>query len=232
MIEVLDKILLSDNACEEFYKNYQNKEFKKWLLSFLPEVEDCRVQQQNNPWHIYPCLDHILHSVEEINKQTIGMSYPNRRMLAYTMFLHDIGKPSCYLRRFSKLYDREVDSFFGHNKASEQIAKRVLPEFNFTKQERREIRLLVNEHDIFMFMVLEDDGNKFHHVVSSELINEYIERFNQVGNGIKLMKWLIKVGRADNKAQNPEMTKVPFKVLKTIENILNENYKKDKIEKE
>ena len=224
MNEVLDKILLGDNVCKDFYENYNKKQFKDWLLSILPEVEDCRVQQQDNPWHIYSCLDHILHSVEEINKQTKGMSLANRRVLAYTMFLHDIGKPSCYLRRFSKLYDREVDSFFGHNKASEEIAKRVLQDFNFNKQERREIRLLVNEHDIFMFMVLEDDGNKFHHVVNNELIDEYIKRFNQVGNGQKLMKWLVKVGIADNKAQNPEMTKNAMKVIDVISNILYEKH--------
>ena len=73
MLEILDNILLSDDVTNEFYKNYDNKDFKTWILSILPEIEDCKNQQQDNPWHIYSVLNHILHSVEEMNKQTKNM---------------------------------------------------------------------------------------------------------------------------------------------------------------
>ena len=109
MIKVLDSILLNDNVVQEFYKHYKETGFHKWLLNLLPEVEACRNLKQDNPWHIYNCLDHILHSVEQMNNQTKGLNHEERRMLAYTMFLHDMGKPECYLRRYSKLYKREVD---------------------------------------------------------------------------------------------------------------------------
>ena len=38
----------------------------------MPQVEDCKNQEQNNPWHKYNVLDHILHSVEEMNKQFVA----------------------------------------------------------------------------------------------------------------------------------------------------------------
>ncbi len=220
MIELLDKILLSDNVKDEFYKNYENKEFKTWLLSILPEIEDCAKQQQDNPWHIYNCLDHILHSVETINKLDKDYDKEVRRELAYTMFLHDIGKPKCYIRRYSKLYGREVDSFFNHNLESEKIAKRVLPQFNFNEKQQQVINLLVENHDIFMFIKQTDDGNKFHKVLTMKLFESYVNEFNKVDDGTKIMEYLLKVGRADSSAQNPKMTKNSFKLLDAMEEML------------
>ena len=117
-INVLKDILLSENVLSDFYNNYKG-EFKNWLLEILPEIEDCRNQQQNNPWHKYNVLDHILHSVEEMNKQTKDFK-EDRLMLATTMFLHDIGKPECHISRI--VDGKPRDSFFNHNIASEKIA--------------------------------------------------------------------------------------------------------------
>lgn len=127
MKKILDSILLSKNAMQRFYEYYNEKDFKDWILSLLSEVEQCKNLKQDNPWHIFNCLDHILKSVEYMNKQTVNLNYKERKMLAYVMFLHDIGKPECYLRRYSKLYGRKVDSFFNHNQASVKIADRILP---------------------------------------------------------------------------------------------------------
>ena len=217
---LLDRILLSDRANEEFDINYKNLQFKNWLLELLPEVEKCKNLKQDNPWHIYPCLEHILHSVEEMNKQTQTLKPENRRLLAYTMFLHDIGKPDCVIRRFSKQYNREVDSFFNHNKAGVRIAKRVLKDLGFSKQEENLILSFIDKHDMFMFITLEDDGNKFHKVLTNELIKEEVEEFNKFGNGAELFKYLIMVGRSDNLAQNPELTGESLQLLNTMENML------------
>ena len=216
----LDKILLSDNVCDEFYKNYQNNEFKQWLLGVLPEIEACKETSQDNPWHIYNCLDHILHSVESINKQTKGLGVQTRKMLAYVMFLHDIGKPKCLIRRYSKLYNREIDSYFNHNLASKDVAERVLKDFGFDKKQQEIIKLLVEEHDIFMFITLKPDGNKYHRVLTPELIEEQIEKYNAVGDGKTLLKQLIMVGRADNLAQNPKMTANALTLLDKMQEML------------
>lgn len=145
-----------------------------------------------------------------------------RRMLAYTMFLYDIGKPDCAIRRYSKQYNREVDSFFNHNKASVRIAKRVLEKFDFNKNQQQIILELIDKHDIFMFITLEDDGNKYHKVLTKNLICEEIENLNKFGNGEELLQYLIMVGRADNMAQNPEMTANSLHLLNTMETMINQ----------
>ena len=125
-----------------------------------------------------------------MNKQTANLNIKERKMLAYVMFLHDIGKPECYLRRYSKLYGREVDSFFNHNKSSVKVAERVLPNLGFNNEEIEKMKLLINEHDVFMFLTLEDDGNKYHSVLTPSVVNEMIVKFNQVGDGAKLLNYL------------------------------------------
>lgn len=226
MRNLLDRILLSENVVKEFNINYNNLQFKNWLLSLLPEVERCKNLKQDNPWHIYNCLEHILHSVEEMNRQTISLDLNTRRMLAYTMFLHDIGKPDCAIRRFSKQYNREVDSFFNHNKAGVRIAKRVLKDFGFTKREENIILAFVEKHDMFMFITLTDDGNKYHKVLTNDLIKDEIAELNKFGNGEELLQYLIMVGSSDNMAQNPEMTKNSLKLLDTMQEMLSNLHNK------
>lgn len=221
MIEILDEILLSDNVVEKFFENYENNNFKTWLLNILPEVEDCKNQQQDNPWHIYDCLNHILHSVEHINAQTKNLPNNIRRMLAYVMFYHDIGKPACHIRRFGKLYGREVDSFFGHNLKSEEIANRTLAVFGFDSREIKIMLKLINKHDIFMFIRMNNDGNSHHRVLNNALLKEEIDDLNSVGNGRELLHYLIMIGRSDNRSQNPELTKPSLKMLDCMTEMLN-----------
>lgn len=220
MLETLDRVLLSASPVDNFYKMYSQGEFKTWLLGVLPEVEDCKNLKQDNPWHIYGCLDHILHSVEEINKLTGNLPQETRRMLAYTMFLHDIGKPSCHLRRYSKKYGREIDSFFNHNLASKKVAERVLSKLRFSDEEKCAMEMFIEMHDIFMFITLKDDGNKFHHVLTPEYLDSEIQKLDKVGDGKTLMKYLVLVGIADNKAQNPQMTKDSLHLLDVITGML------------
>ncbi len=221
MIQKLDLILTSDNVVEKFKSNYaNNSNFKKWILNLLPEVEDCNNQKQDNPWHIYDCLTHILHSVNNINKQTKDLEFNKRRMLAYCMFLHDIGKPAKHIRRFSKAYNRDVDSFFDHNVKSAEIAKRVLPKLNFTKTEIDIMEKLILKHDIFMFITLNKTDNPHHRVLNYQLLMQEIRELNLVGNGKILLQYLILMGRADNLSQNPKLTQDSLKMLSKMEEML------------
>lgn len=223
MKTLLDEILLSENVVENFYKNYENNsEFRKWIFSVLPEIEHCKNQKQDNPWHIYNCLDHILHSVEEINKQTKNLDFSTRKNLAYTMFLHDIGKPEKHIRRYSKLYNREVDSFFGHNIASVKIANRVLQHFGLENKNSEVIKKMIEMHDIFMFITLDKTTNPHHNQLSKQYIEKEIKNLDCVGDGKQLMKYLIMVGRADNKAQNPQMTTGSLHLLDVMDSMLEE----------
>ena len=215
--ELLDKVLLSENVFENFLKAMENQEFASWLLSIVPEVEDCAKLAQDNPWHIYNCLEHILRAVEEVNKQTKDLPAEDRRLLAYSMFYHDMGKPASHIRRFAKNYGREVDSFFNHNKKSSAIVRRTAGEFGFSGEQVNQIEKLVYDHDIFMFINDEPNMNPNHKKLSNELINEQMIELSSVGDGKKLMQYLIMIGRADNKAQNSEMTAKSLKMLDKME---------------
>ena len=69
-VEKLTNVLLSTNAKIDFHKLQCDDAFNSWLIELLPEIVDCEKCNQNTPWHIYNVLDHILVSVEEINKLT------------------------------------------------------------------------------------------------------------------------------------------------------------------
>ena len=221
-LEVLDEVLLSKNVFENFKTAMENEEFSNWLTSVIPEVEDCAKLNQDNPWHIYNCLEHILRGVEEVNKQTKDLPDEERRLLAYSMFYHDMGKPASHIRRFAKAYGREVDSFFNHNKKSAAIVRRTAGEFGFSEEQINKIEKLVYDHDIFMFITDEPESNPHHKKLSKDLINGQMLELSSVGDGKKLMQYLIMIGRADNKAQNPEMTAKSLKLLDKMELLTSE----------
>lgn len=217
--ELLDKILLSDNVVELFYNEYENNSgFKIWLNHLIPEVENCESQEQNNPWHKYNVLGHILHSVEAMNKLSKNKEFSERKMLAYIMFLHDIGKPECHIERIKD--GEKIDSFFNHNIASERIARRVLPSLDFNDNEVEIMSKLINKHDIFMFIRLHSTNNPYHRVLNNDLIQEEINDLNSIGNGQHWLSNLVLVGRSDNLAQNEEMTGSALELLNEFDSRL------------
>lgn len=220
MINLLRKILLSNDVVEDFYNEYnKNKDFKNWLDETIPEIALCEKQQQNNPWHIYNVLGHILHSVEEMNKQTVGMNEKDREILAFTMLFHDIGKPEKHITREKD--GKIIDSFFNHNVAGERIAKERLPKLGFNKEEVDIIAKLVYKHDIFMFIKDRKTYNPHWRVLSEDLVKDEIEDLSSVGDGTTLMRWLVMVGRSDNRAQNEKMTAESLVLLDKFDLILN-----------
>ena len=217
--KILDSVLLSNNVVSGFYNEYHNNEsFANWINDLMPEVKSASEMEQNNPWHIYNVLEHILHSVEEMNKLSTAESDVDKRMLAYTMFFHDIGKPETHIRRMKN--GKMIDSFFNHNVASEKIAHRVLPQLDFDDDQIKVIKKLIYKHDIFMFIRLEDTDNPYWKKLTPQLIDEHIKDLSKVGDGHKLMRQLVMVGRADNLAQNPEMTAGSLKLLKVFDEML------------
>lgn len=217
--KLLDSILLSDNVCEQFHHYYDNhnSDFYKWLNGIVPELDTCYASQ-NNPWHIYTIIDHLLHSVENINKMTIGYDETIRKRLAYVMFLHDIGKPECRTPKY--INGVRKDSFHNHNVVSEHIAKRVLKQFGFDDKEYDIMTKLIYKHDIFMFIELKPTTNPYHRTLSDKVILDEINDLNKVGNGYELMSQLIMIGRSDSLAQNPEKTAGPLHLLDVMESML------------
>ena len=220
-MDTLDKILLSDNVVADFHLAYENDaEFKSWLDQTIPYIALCQKQQQNNPWHKYNVLDHILYSVEEINKQTQLLPDFDRKMLAYCMLFHDIGKPEKHLTRNKN--GQTIDSFFDHNIRSAEICKELLPSLGFSEKEVEVVAKLVYKHDIFMFIREEKTDNPYWKVLTPALVRAEIDDLNTVGDGKKLMRFLIMIGRADNRAQNEKMTGASLKMLDKFDKILSD----------
>ena len=208
-LELLDEILLSDNIVEKFYFEYDvNEEFKTWLDTTIPDIRKCEEREQNNPWHIYNVLGHILYSVEGINKLSKDYDYETRRLLAYTMFFHDIGKPDTCVFRKNK------DTFYGHNKRSCEIIEPILPELGFTQKECKQILALVDKHDAFIPVT---NGQI---KLDNKFLDKQVDYFAKFGDGRELMGYLIMVSKSDNYAQNPEMTQESLKVLEQASNLL------------
>ena len=218
-IDLLYRVLISDNVVNDFFKQYNsNSNFHNWLDNLIPEVAQSYDMQQNNPWHIYDVLTHTLHSVQAMNALSVKENPSDRKMLAYTMFFHDLGKTSTHSTREKD--GKLIDSFFNHNIASEKIVARVLPDLGFSKEQIDVIKKLVFKHDIFMFIRLEETSNSYWRKLDHKLIDQEVKELSEVGNGEKLMKHLVMVGRADNLAQNPKMTGYSLKMLDAFDTML------------
>lgn len=219
MLKKLNQILLSANVVKQFKAELKNEQFVKFLNKNFPEILECVNFKQNTQWHIYDVLTHILNSVEQMNKQTKNLSYKDRRMLAYVMLFHDVGKPR------SKTIDLKdgnvIDRFIGHNKISAEIAQHRLINFNFDEETQNKMILLIEEHDTFIPLRLGKPTNPYLRKLTDSVVLEEIDKFNKVGNGAELVNYLIKVGYADNKSQNPAMTENSLKLLKVYKQILN-----------
>ena len=71
-----------------------------------------------------------------------------------------------------------------------------------------------------MFIEAGETKNPYHKKLTEKLIKEEINDLSQVGDGEKLMKYLVMVGRSDNLAQNPKMTKDSLNMLKKFDEML------------
>jgi putative nucleotidyltransferase with HDIG domain len=179
---------------------------------------DCENFEQDNPWHIYNVLDHILHSVENMNEMTGSIAPKDRRMLAYVMLFHDIGKPQSHIRRIK--HGREIDSFFGHNEVGSKIAQKELGKLGFSDDEVFVMAKLILDHDMFINLTLAEPQNQYQTKLTEDFVQNKIEKLDWFGDGAKLMQYLVFIGMADNQAQNPNMTEKSTKLLEKYDEIL------------
>lgn len=213
----LTQPLLADDVCDSFWLEYNwGLCFKNEIDKYIPEVAACFTQKQRGDWHIYNVMGHILHSVEEMNKLTAGFSESERKLLAFTMFFHDLGKPEYH--KVKRKNGKLCDSFKGHNIGSEKIAGRLLKKLKFSEEEKKIILTLVREHDVFLKFA-DEPTEDWQVKPTAEIMKNYIEELGAYGDGRKIFDYLILVGIADNKAQNPEMTKAPLEMIAKIKEL-------------
>lgn len=142
------------------------------LKDVLPEFYDSFETEQNHPYHSYNVGEHTVKVVDNIE---------NEIHLKLTALLHDMGKPQC------KFTDEEnVDHFYGHHKASEEIAVRFLKDLKYSNEIINRVKILVYYHD----RQIEPTMKSVKRVL------------NKLGEDVFLD--LLKMKRADIKGQNLE----------------------------
>lgn len=163
--------------------------------------------QQNSPYHRYGVFRHILYTVEYVGKDNLKYSKQDLKILKWTMFLHDIGKP------FVKTTNAEGrDSFAGHDDVSVEMAKGILERFNFTEEEKKIILTLIKYHDRYL-----NEG---------ELTRDnLIFLAQELENKKELFEFLIEVKTADNKAKSIDVYNKFMTVLPKYEEFAKEYFK-------
>ncbi|MDD2972366.1 MAG: CCA tRNA nucleotidyltransferase [Lachnospiraceae bacterium] len=99
----------------------------------LPELDEMMETVQHNPHHQYTVGEHVLHSLEYVEKD---------KVLRLAMLLHDVGKPS---RKTTD--DNGVDHFYHHAAAGEEIAKKILRRLKFDNDTIYKVTKIVYFHD-------------------------------------------------------------------------------------
>ncbi len=150
----------------------------------LPELDRMLAQEQNNPHHIYNVGDHCIKAVMLFNEEYKNSPEYDKKIhsiLAWTMLLHDVGKPDCY-----SVDEKGIGHFYGHDEKSVEIAKAILKRLKFDNYTIDIATRLIRWHD-YGFGTKESSMRK---------------AANKIGTDI--MELLFMVQRYDALAQNPD----------------------------
>lgn len=177
IIHILNRVSMEQCFFKHFPEFYVRNQYGE-------NVINCT---QNSSYHRYGVFKHILTTIEEVGKynKTIGDS--QRKILNWTMLLHDIGKP--YVKIVT---DGNSESFAGHDDMSAELAQGILDRFHFTEEETHLILTLIKYHDKFL-----NEG---------EITYDNLKTLAQeLGNKRELFYLLIEVKDADASAKSIEV---------------------------
>ncbi len=121
------KLLLSSNP-----SNYIREYFSA-LTVFMPELEPLKGFDQNNPHHIYDCLEHTLKVLDNVDVNII---------LRLSALFHDTGKPYSYT-----IDKNNIGHFYGHYKISAEITLKILRRLKYSNDIIDRVINLINFHD-------------------------------------------------------------------------------------
>lgn len=179
------KLLISDRP--QLWKTVYETGITKIIM---PEFDRMMETEQNNPHHIGTVGEHTLLALTKVEKN---------KVLRLTMLLHDLGK---YETRTTD--EQGTDHFYGHGKAGEELAKKILRRLKFDNDTIRQVTKLVLWHD---------------YRVTPE--RKAVRRaVNKVGED--LFPLLLKIQRADYQAQSEYRREEKMQRLSQVEEIYNE----------
>ncbi|MDO4282888.1 MAG: EAL domain-containing protein [Clostridia bacterium] len=190
LTETYTNILCDDNVAFILTKVSQDPIFMRHFPEFYEvnkygeNVINC---QQNSPYHKYGVFKHILTTIEAVGNPQIPISDWQKKVLKWTMLLHDIGKP--YVKTIS---EEGNESFVGHDEKSVELAQGILDRFEFSDDEKKIILKLIKYHDKFL-----NEG---------EITYDNMKFLaNELGNSKELFYLLIDVKDSDAKAKSMEV---------------------------
>ncbi len=196
--EIYTNVLLDENVSYFLPKITQQDVFARHfpeLFVYNEYGENLFNCQQNSQYHRYSVFHHIVASIENANVTEISIADWQKKIIKWTMFLHDIGKP--YVKKVS---EDGSESFSGHDEKSVDLAERILSRFYFNDEEKRIILTLIKYHDKYLN---EDE-------VTQENLTFLAK---EVNNDRELFYLLINVKDADAKSKSTDVYN-QFKVIK------------------
>ena len=196
--EIYTNVLLDDNVSYFLPKITQQDVFARHfpeLFEYNEYGENLFNCQQNSKYHKYSVFHHIVASIENANVTEISIADWQKKVIKWTMFLHDIGKP--YVK---KVAEDGTESFEGHSEKSVEMAQAILNRLYFSEEEKNIILTLIKFHD--MYLNIED-------------VNQQNLEFlaNGLNNDRELFYLLINVKDADARAKSIEAYE-NFKTIK------------------
>lgn len=126
-IEELYEILLSKNPREAIIQNEEK------IFEMIPELKTCKGFNQNNIWHPYDVYQHILHVVDNVEKDIC---------LRLAALFHDIGKPQTYTED-----SKGVGHFYGHWDKSAEIFNEFAKKYKIDNNIKDTVEILIKYHD-------------------------------------------------------------------------------------
>ena len=99
----------------------------------LPELDMMMETTQNNPHHQYTVGEHVLHSMNYVEKD---------KVLRLGMLLHDIGKPQ---RKSTD--ENGINHFYNHAAVGEEMARKILRRLKFDNDTIYKVTKIVAFHD-------------------------------------------------------------------------------------
>lgn len=105
---------------------------------FMPELSACRncIQKDDRGYHVFDVMDHCMYACDGAPRE--------KPLLRLAAFLHDCGKPACRTERVSD--GLHVVNFYGHEKASAEIAKKIMVNLKFSNAQTEYVTHLIQCH--------------------------------------------------------------------------------------
>ncbi|MEG2348260.1 MAG: EAL domain-containing protein [Clostridia bacterium] len=199
LTEIMTAIFFDENVAYLLTRISQNQIFCRLFPEFYIKNEygenviNC---QQNSSYHKYGVFKHILTTIEAVGNPQMPIGDWQKKLLKWTMFLHDLGKP--FVKTIS---ENEIESFAGHDDKSVELSKEILNRFYFSDEEKKIILTLIKYHDKYI-----NEG---------EITYDNLKFLaNELENSKELFCLLIDVKDADSKSKSMEVYN-KYKLVKT-----------------